>query len=386
MQIVFINYYRYEFSSGVHIHFLANELTRLGHECIVALPTVANTDNFGKPEYSFSDFARFDADLQAGRYNSNTIFHAWTPREHARIPTQLAAATLGAPYFVHLEDNERRLIESFCGKPFHETLRDAAAGTVDFTELGIHPILHQTFLAEACGVTLIMDTLKEFVPNNVPTQVIWPACEPEFFELPIRPDMETRRNLGIPGNAAVIVYPGNVHHANAHILEPLYKALPIVEAKGHPIRLVRCSGRDNGLSSDVAEIMERFVISNAELAPKDLPAYMGMADILVQPGSSNDFDNYRFPSKLPFFLASGRPVILAKTNLGRFLDDSENCLILEHNTPEAIASKIIWLLEHQGEAGRIGASGRAFAASNFNWAKSAKRLLNFYESYGHGRE
>lgn len=385
MRIIFINYYRYEFSSGVHIHFLANEMTRLGHECIVVLPKVKNTDNFGSPEYSFRSFRQFDADLLARRYDANTIFHAWTPREDTRIPTLLAARTLGAPYFVHLEDNERRLIESYCQKPFHETLRDAASGAIDFTELGIHPILHQTFLAEASGVSVIMDRLAEFVPPNVPVQLIWPACEDEFFRLPMRPDRILRQKTGIPDDATVLVYPGNVHHANVEIVAPMYRALPLVEAAGHPVRLLRCSGYDTGLPEDVAAIQSRYVISSPDLAPKKLPEWLGMADILVQPGSPNDFDEYRFPSKLPLFLASGRPVVLARTNLGRFLDDGENCLMLEHNTPEEIAGKIIWLLEHPEESARIGHNGRKFASLNFNWTKSARTLLAFYEKYGQKR-
>jgi len=384
MQIVFVNYDYYRFSSGVHIHFIANEMMSMGHECIVVIPEVKNTDTFGVPKYSFSDWKKFAEDIQAGRYNSDTVFHAWTPRDNSRIPT-LMAARMGAPYFVHMEDNERRIIEAFYHKPFAVLLQEAAKGTCDFRQIGIHPILHQTFLAEAAGVSVLMDRLAEFVPPSVPTQLIWPACECEFFHLPPEPNLSLRRGLGIPDDAAVIVYPGNVHHANCDIMSPLYRALPLVEAAGHNIRLVRCAGSDMWLPSDVVAFMGRYVIRDPDLPSRKLPPWISMADILVQPGSPNSFDDYRFPSKLPLFLASGRPVILAKTNLGRFLTDSENCLILERNTPEAIAAKIVWLLEHPEESARIGHNGRKFAAQNFSWTKTAKTLLNFYEEHGKKR-
>lgn len=375
MRIVFINYYEYRVSSGVHIHFLANELTRLGHECTVVLPRVANIETFGAPEYSFSDTAGFETDIRNGRYTADTVFHAWTPRDAARLPTLLASRTTGAPYFVHMEDNERNVLASHLGRPFEELARAAARG--EAIPGNLHPVLHQTFLEEAAGVTLLMDRLAEFVPASVPTQLIWPACEREFFQIPTTPNLRLRRRLGIEDDCSVIVYPGNVHHANCATVNNLYLALPLLEAAGHKIRLVRCAGRDSAVR-DLPDLAGRYVIAQPELPSKKLPEWIAMADVLVQPGAPDAFDEYRFPSKLPLFLASGRPVVLARTNLGRFLDDGENCLILAQNTPEGIAAKVDWLLRHRGEAARIGHNGRKFAAANFNWGKSAKTLLDFY--------
>lgn len=380
MQIVFINYFSYELASGVHIHFIANELTRLGHQCMVVLPFVDNTDTFGEPLYAFSSYEDFARDLANGRYGEDTILHAWTPRENVRLVTLLAARTLNIPYFVHLEDNERRILESYYGEPFNELVKKSARGAIEVNENLSHPVLHQAFLAEAAGVSVLMDRLDEFVPATVPTRLIWPACEKEFFRLPPEPDMTLRRRLGIPDEASVIVYPGNVHHAVADTVAKLYEALPLVEAAGHPIRLVRCAGSDNVVPARIVEIGRKYVISLSNLPPRKLPEFMAMSSILVQPGSPDAFDEYRFPSKLPLFLASGRPVVLASTNIGRFLTDGDNCLILEENTPEAIAGKIIWLLEHPAEARNIGRNGRKFAAENFSWPRTAQTLLDFYTS------
>lgn len=383
MQIVFVNYFEYAFSSGVHIHFIANEMTKMGHDCTVVLPKVANTNTFGEPLYRFSDYKGLVEDIRAGKYSSETIFHAWTPREGSRLPALVASQALNAPYFVHLEDNERRILEAHEGRPFAEIMRDAATGKISCDNMGIHPILHQTFLAEACGVSVLMDKLAEFVPSDVPTRLVWPACEPVFFQLPKEPDLAARAKYGIPEDAALIVYPGNIHQSNVELITPLYRALPLVEEAGHKIRLIRCAGADIFTIKSTAEAVSRYVTFMPQLPPKKLPEMIGMSDILIQPGSPNPFDEYRFPSKLPLFLASGRPVILARANLGRFMEDGENCLMLEDNSPQDIANKIIWLLEHKGEAERIGHNGRKFAAQNFNWAKTAKTLVDFYEKYGH---
>lgn len=378
MRIVFINYSYYLFASGVHIHFLANELGSMGHQCTVVLPNKDNCDMFGQPEYSFSTYEEFAGDIAAGRYGKDTILHAWTPRENSREVCLLAAKTLGIPYFVHLEDNERRILESYYKQPFRELLRQAASGTLEIRSSLSHPIFHQAFLAEAAGVSVLIDRLAEFVPPGTPCSQIWPACEKDFFRLPQKPDLAMRKSLGIADDEALIVYPGNVHHAVAKTVAQLYRALPLIKAAGHPVRILRCAGADHVMDPDLAPLMREYALSMPALPPKNLPAALSMADLLVQPGEPDDFDEYRFPSKLPLFLASGRPVILARTNLGRFLTDRENCLILEENTPERIAAHVCWLLEHPQEAALIGHNGRKFAAANFSWRKSAQKLLELY--------
>ena len=381
MQIIYVNYGTYKMSSGVHIHFLGNELTKMGHDVTSVIPYIEDNEHFGHPNYEIIDYITFGKYIAEGKYSENTIVHGWTPRENVRQVVKLAADTLKCKYFVHLEDNERRLLEAMFKQPFKQICMLASRGEINVPEAMSHPLLHQTFIAEANGVSILMDKLGEFVPNDVPTQLIWPACEEEFYKLPVNRNMKLRETFKIPENATVIVYPGNVHYANADIVAPLYRALPLIEQKGHPIHLVRCAGSDHGfIPKDIYEIIEKYITAFPMSQPSQLPAFLRIADILVQPGSENTFDDYRFPSKLPLFLASGRPVILAKTNIGRFLEDEINCRILKENTPENIAELVIELIENKDKAAKIGNGGREFAKEHFNWIKSATRLVKFYQT------
>ena len=52
-----------------------------------------------------------------------------------------------------------------------------------------------------------------------------------------------------------------------------------------------------------------------------------LADIVVQPGRQNDYNEYRLPSKLPDFLCIGKPLVTSTTNLGRKLEDGEEALL-----------------------------------------------------------
>ena len=53
---------------------------------------------------------------------------------------------------------------------------------------------------------------------------------------------------------------------------------------------------------------------------REIPGYLALADAFVQPGAADDFNRYRLPSKLPEFLAMGRPVVLPDCNIGHDLD------------------------------------------------------------------
>lgn len=379
MQIVFINYGKYCVSSGVHIHFIANVLRDMGHDCTVVLPTVEDSCYFGTPDYKILSYETFVEKIIAGAYSSETILHAWTPREQVRTMTLMAAKALQARYFVHLEDNERYLLETQYKKPFAELVRLTAKGELNASGHLCHPILHQAFIAEAAGVSFLMDRLEEFIPPHVPRQLIWPACEEDFFAIPQRRSMALRRHFGIPDEASVLVYPGNVHYANAATMAPLYHALPLIEARRHTIRLIRCAGSDHIFAdAEIPALRERYVMDFSNTAPTELPTFLRMADVLVQPGTPDAFDDYRFPSKLPLFLASARPVVLPRTNIGAYLTDGHNCRHLEVNTPEAIAGHVADLLEHPGTAAHIGQNGRAFAREHFSWRNTAQKLLDFY--------
>jgi glycosyltransferase involved in cell wall biosynthesis len=110
----------------------------------------------------------------------------------------------------------------------------------------------------------------------------------------------------------------------------------------------------------------------------EIPQYLGVADVLVQPGRSDTFNAYRFPCKLPMFLASGRPVVLPNCNIGDHLRDGEHCLITHTGSAEEIAEKVSRLIVDPALRRRLGDSGRDFASANLRWDVAADRLLQFY--------
>ncbi len=385
MNIVFINFSVYGGCSGVHIHFLANALQDRGHRCYVILPVEGSEpDYFGTPRYTFLSVNEAATLLRGNSpLLQDSIFHAWTPREVPRRLTQGLARIAGRPYFVHLEDNEEYILEKLHHMPYAELEREVRAGRITCSEAFCNPLHYQDFLRGAAGVTCIINALTQFVPQDVPRQVFWPACEDAFFRLPLTPDLRVRRELGLREDETVLVYPGAVHMANAAFMNEFFCALDLLAEQGRPVRLVRCGfDEDELLSREALDARSRWGIQAGPVAAKLLPLFISAADILVQPGIPGPFDDFRFPSKLTFFLASGRPVIPAPANIGKLLHDGEHCLYLHDSSAADIAAKVRRLMDDHALARRIGENGRAFAHKFFSWERAAATVEAFYLKQG----
>src|SRR5262249_29529915 len=151
-------------------------------------------------------------------------------------------------------------------------------------------------------------------------------------------------------------------------------AVGAVNRAGRPLKLVRL-GRDyvQFVERELRSV-ERHVVKVPLQQRAEVPRYMRLADVLVQPGSPDAFNDYRFPSKLPEFFATGRPVVLPATNLGRFVRDGEEAVLLHRGDALEIAAAVERLLDDDDLRLRLGRSAREFAERSFSWSASADKL------------
>jgi glycosyltransferase involved in cell wall biosynthesis len=379
VNVLFVNYHNFRSNSAVHIFNLANELVDLGVDAAVCVPDrVETVELVGEPRFRAFEF---DGVLGGAQLFSDpsrpTLVHAWTPRENVRKLTKKLVLRHSWPYLVHLEDNEDVVTAGH--------LRVAPADLAQVPERvfeGLstrlaHPRRYRRFVEGAGGLTAVMDTLLELVRVDAPSEVIWPAFERALFS-PKPPDEELKRELGIGEDSFVVVYHGNAHSANAAEMRSLYLAVALVNRRGLPLRLVRLARDFVDFLGAELQAARAHVIEVGIRPRQELPRYLALADVLVQPGRSDAFNDYRFPSKLPEFLAMGRPVILPRTNIGRFLRDGEECLLLEEGHAREIARKIELLLRDPALRERLGLGGRRFAERNLSWRRSAEKLLALY--------
>lgn len=377
MHIVFVNYHHLDSNSGIHIFNLANQLSKRGVTCTVCVPNhKERADALGTRHFDVQTFAEAKRLMQTGRVD---LIHAWTPRENVRKMVEILARGYDAPYVVHLEDNEEAILESNLGMPV-KLLRNLPEKQLNslIPEHLSHPVRYRQFLENARGLTMVMDTLQIFGPENEAKEVIWPGYEEELGWHRL-PDHALRQRLGIAPQEYVVVYTGNVHNANRKEVFSLYLAVGLLNRRGVPTRLVRTGTDYVRLYDKQLKMLDQYCISLGHLPRTDLPALLSIADALVQPGKADAFNVYRFPSKLPEYLASGKPVLLPAANIGRFLKDEEEAILLKEGNALEIAQKLEALFPDRAQRERIGEGGRLFAEKNLKWSLGAEKLLNFYK-------
>ncbi len=103
------------------------------------------------------------------------------------------------------------------------------------------------------------------------------------------------------------------------------------------------------------------------------------ADLFVQPGAPGPFNDFRLPSKLPEFMAVGRPLVLPAANVGLRLRHGADALLLRQGSAEEIAAAVETILDDPALAARLGANARAFARANWRWTRQGKKLGDFLE-------
>jgi len=377
MNVVFVSHCDFSGNSAMHIFSIANILTRLGVRCAVCVPNDPGTiRSHGVADFEILSYVQAADGVSFPDGKGPSLIHAWTPRELVRKLTERLAQLHSCPYLVHLEDNEEVILESECPGYSYADLEKLPADTLDrlVPEHRSHPLRYKGFLKGAAGVTALMDRLLEFKLAPVPSLVFWPGFDEQFREpaAPWRHQLDARN---------ILVYSGNIHDSNAAEVRSLFLAVQVLKRAGVSIRLLKTGWNHVQDQSWIREAVESGAVADLGFLPRaEMPALLSAATLLVQPGRSDRFNDYRFPSKLPEFLVSGKAVVLPKTNLGRFLRDGTDAVLLQEGSAIEIAGKIEGLLGDPELAARIGRNGRNFALRRLDWQINVPPIKTFYEA------
>ncbi|HXE12402.1 MAG TPA: glycoside hydrolase family 99-like domain-containing protein [Bryobacteraceae bacterium] len=383
MNILFVSHCDFTGNSAMHIFSIAEALRHHGVDSVACVPNDPSTVYaHGEPPFQVlhhEEAARWGAIFPDGR--GPDIVHAWTPREFIRVLTEKLIERYHCPYIVHLEDNEQAIFADKLGLDIDATLSrfsPAVVGQLVPAYLS-HPQRSKEFIAGAAGLTVLMDRLLEFKPERLPGLVFWPGFDPIFLTPPCSTS-KMRSKLAITEDEIVVVYNGNIHHSNEWEVTSLILAIRILCRRGAKVKLLKTGWNDTA-QDVVKEAQKEGYLIDLGFVDRDIvPLLVSAADILVQPGRPNEFNDYRFPSKLPEFLISGKPVILPRSNIGRFLQDRVNCLLLSNGDAFEIADRLEELITDRELQQRVGSGGREFAMGHLQWHKNVEPLFDFYSN------
>lgn len=383
MNILFVNYGGLKSNSFNHLSAFYIVLSNLGHSCVIALhgskETIKDIELNGIITLAHEE--TFDMDFFFPNGKSADIIHAWTPRISVLETVLLyQQRCVSHPRLVvHLEDNERHLLSDTAGVTFEALENWSDKKLSKLLQKGLcHPIRHQLLLAAADLVTGITPSLSELSPYGVPFATLYPGLDLSQFS-PKLPDIKLREKLGIGANYRIIIYPGGANHTNAAELQSLYSAVAILNARGIAVKLVRSGPPTSWFT---AKLTEREKENSIELGYVDrdiIPELLSLADVLVQPGKRGPYNNYRLPSKIPEFLASGRPVILPATNIAHSMKDECEALFLYNGSPDEIANLCERIFSDPALALKLGTEGRKFACAHFDVNHNGRYLEGLYK-------
>jgi glycosyltransferase involved in cell wall biosynthesis len=377
LRVLFALYGDFTSNSAIHVTNLANELAARGHTCVVAVPGNAET----AAHFRDRRFEAVDFDTLACREPPDAfdIIHAWTTRESVRrFCASLQARLPAARLVVHLEDNELHILEHAVGRSLDELLALPPAELDSLIPSTLsHPRHSREMLGAADGVTVILDSLRAQLPLGKEARTIWPAADAAAFFPRPRPDA-FRRALGWKDDRIVLFYHGNVHASNQAEVRELYAAVIELNRRGQPCTLVRLGRDDGDFLGPLARSVAPHVLNLGMLHHSRIPMLMALADYFVQPGGPDDFNDFRFPSKLPEFFALGRPVILPRTNIGLLVRHGEDGYVLERADRDAIVAAVLALQADPRLREKLATGAAAFARTHFSWPASAAKLQDYY--------
>jgi glycosyltransferase involved in cell wall biosynthesis len=369
MNIVIASYLTFDNNSALHITGFANALTALGHRVVVsAAGPTSNAVDFGVPRFRcIPRQLTSESPELLGKYFAGTgsgvpdLVHCWTPRESVRNVARAIIKRYGCPYIVHFEDNETTLASIEATNEAPEMIRAFAAG--------------------AAGATIIVDALRDVLPDGLPFHLLEPGVDSNIFA-PDLGEFDRKRlcdALGVPPDAWIAVYPGTTNSATVDDIFSLYTAIHALNALGFKVHLIR-TGADCAPEIDarLARFSGTYVTQLGFVRRGWLVEILKMADFFVQPGAPDAFNNYRLPSKIPEFLATGRPLVLPRTNVGLRMQDGVNALLMQRGDAAEIAQCVERLLTDAALADRLAREGRRFAIEHFDWQRSTKGLEGFY--------
>jgi glycosyltransferase involved in cell wall biosynthesis len=381
MNILLVSHCDFTGNSALHVLALAKELADRGLTPAICVPADVDTaEDVGQRTFPVLTFDEIRSGEPPFVKGVPDIVHAFTPREHVRRITEVLVQRYGSPFIVHLEDNEQVIVADEVGMASSE-LSQLPAPVLDslISPWRAHPHRANAFIERAAGVTAVIDSLLEFKPDAMPAAVFWPGFDEEV--LGVRTDPRAiRRSLGIASDDVLLVYTGNVHHSNVREIRSLYLAVALLRRAGIAARLVKTGWNHVDIRLTDAHGLRDAVLDLGWVSRRRVAEIISAADVLVQPGSSGEFNDYRFPSKLPNFLASGRPVVLPKANIGMYLHDGENALLLEHGHAAEIAEKVHRIIVDPALAQQIGGAGRAFAIEQLSWTTNIQPVIELYET------
>ncbi len=190
---------------------------------------------------------------------------------------------------------------------------------------------------------------------------------------------ELKASLGIEGEVIEIV--GGL--GPRHGLESIISVAKKIEGKFPKARFVIIGGieRYREHVEKMKKIAPGNVIFAGKVEEKDLPAYLGMADVCLAPFQEalNPSEPYGFcPIKILEYMGAGKPIVASRLPwIEEILEDGKNALLF--SSEEEMQAGIEKLLSDSKLREKMGKENRKKAEKDYSWEHVAKEYIKVYK-------
>jgi glycosyltransferase involved in cell wall biosynthesis len=227
-------------------------------------------------------------------------------------------------------------------------------------------------LRHAAAVVTVCASLTDGVRRRAPSARVFQVEDPPLVTAPADRAAPAAAalagSLGLDGRP-VALYSGNFEpYQGVEMLADAAALVPEVQVVfmgGEPEQIARLRARSG-----------RAVFAGRR-ATDELPAFLGLASVLVSPRVSG----VNTPFKIYTYLASGRPLVATRAlTHTQLLDDTTAWLV--EATPEGLAGGIRAALADPAEAARRAERGRALVEREYSEARHAEKVAAAYAALG----
>ena len=202
------------------------------------------------------------------------------------------------------------------------------------------------------------------------TSVEYPPLDLSHF-LTIETKRDIRRELGIWPESRVILYMGSFFYFSG--LAEVLRGLALLKDK--PQLVLVGGGEQEAELRRIAKglQLEEFVTFTGFVEFEELPAYLSIADVAINPMAPSLVSHKALPNKVLQYMASGLPVVTTHLDgLSSVFSEAEGIHTVSDS--EMVLTAAMEMLDLPG-LGRIGESNRLLVASKFDVTQS----VDFFE-------
>lgn len=246
--------------------------------------------------------------------------------------------------------------------------------------------LRQKYFSSPCiksvdGLLAISDHIEKKINNKI----LGSRKKPIVEKVPILIE-DIKKQAYNSKRRGVFVWCGQVKGYFSAIEHLIYIGYVLKKQTKRKFLIELYGGCNREYEKKIADLVNKFALDKEiKIKPfvpaDDLWSAMCSAEALLMPLFDDERSRARFPTKIGEYLLSGRPMISSHIGeITKYVVDEENALLAKPNDLEDFAKKMLFCLDNEKMAQKIGEEGRKLAIKEFHYLNSARTISVFFDS------